>query len=102
MREHGYSLLSMDAASAAQTARTEFYSRRRSGAPSRGQVTGVTHQLATMLRAGIQLVRALRVVADQTENLRLQRILNQVREDVEEGSSLADAMAKHPKAFSKH
>lgn len=57
-----------------------------------------TRQLATLLQAGVPMVDSLNALIDQTENAALKRILSQVKTDVNEGSSLADAFAKH-KAF---
>lgn len=58
-----------------------------------------TRQLATLVGAGIPLVEALHVLSEQTENIVLKRLVIDVREKVEEGSSLAKAMAGFPKAF---
>src|SRR3954449_921084 len=52
-----------------------------------------------MLDAGLPLVQCLEILGEQEENRTFQAIINQVRSDVESGSSLADAMKKHPKAF---
>lgn len=60
----------------------------------------VTRQLATLLRAGIPLVEALNALSDQAEKDELKRILADVRRNVNEGSSLANAMREHPKHFS--
>src|SRR6266478_5792923 len=58
-----------------------------------------TRQFATMINAGLPLVQALDVLAQQTENKILADTTRQVVYDVESGSSLADALRKHPKAF---
>ncbi len=63
-------------------------------------VSEVTRQLSTLLRASISVVDALSMVSRQVENPRFQRILNEVRRAVTEGKSLAVAMAEHPKVFS--
>jgi type IV pilus assembly protein PilC len=59
----------------------------------------MSRQLATMISAGLSLLRALTIIADQTENKRLAQVLGQVRADVESGTSLSDALAKHPVEF---
>ncbi|GAA2248254.1 type II secretion system F family protein [Rarobacter faecitabidus] len=59
----------------------------------------MSRQLATMINAGLSLIRALTILTDQTENKTLQGILNQVRNDVETGVSFSAALAKHPKVF---
>ncbi|MGB9691958.1 MAG: type II secretion system F family protein [Candidatus Sumerlaeaceae bacterium] len=58
-------------------------------------------QLADLLSSGIPLVRALGVIQNQTANETLVEIIGQIAQDVAGGDSLAGAMAKHPKVFSK-
>lgn len=59
-----------------------------------------TRMLATQSRAGIPLATSLTALVEQTESAPLKRVLAEVRQDVNEGLSLAVALAKHPKAFS--
>src|SRR5439155_869875 len=59
-----------------------------------------TRQFATMINAGLALVQALDILAQQTENKILADVTRQVVYDVESGQTLADALRKHPKAFS--
>jgi len=59
-----------------------------------------TRQFATMINAGLPLVQALDILAQQTENKVLADVTRQVVYDVESGQTLADALRKHPKAFS--
>lgn len=54
-----------------------------------------TRQLATLLQAGVPMVDSLNALIDQTDNAVLKRILSQVKTQVNEGMSLADAIAKH-------
>ena len=63
------------------------------------ELSVVTRQLATLLKAGVTLVESLSAVIDQSENPNLKVVLSQVKQKVNEGSSLADAMAQHPKVF---
>jgi general secretion pathway protein F len=60
-----------------------------------------TRQLSTLVSAGLPLVDCLSALIDQVDSERLKRILSQTRERVNEGSSLADAMAEHSKVFSE-
>lgn len=62
-------------------------------------VTFMTRQLASLVKANIPLVEALNALVDQTENEKLKVTLAQVRQDVNEGSSLAKAISSHPKVF---
>ena len=58
-----------------------------------------TRQLATLLGAGVTLVEALSALVDQVEKERFKRILSEVKQRVNEGSSLGDALAHHQKVF---
>jgi type IV pilus assembly protein PilC len=57
-------------------------------------------QFATMINAGLSLLRTLNILADQTENPVLMKAIGEMRDDVERGSSLSASMSKHPKIFS--
>ena len=61
----------------------------------------MTRQMATLVGAGLPIVEALNALIDQTENVRLKKVITQVREGVNEGSSLSDAMSRFPKVFSE-
>ena len=58
-----------------------------------------TRQFSVMIDAGLPLVQCLEILAQQQENKNFQMVLTQTRQDVEEGSTLAAAMARHPKTF---
>ncbi len=58
-----------------------------------------TRQFSTMIDAGLPLVQGLTILAEQTENKTFQNVLKTVTKDVEGGSSLAEALKKHPKVF---
>src|SRR5215472_910775 len=64
-----------------------------------GDVAMMTRQLATLVTAGIPLVDAVAALTEQVEKLELQRVLTQVRDRLNEGSSLAKALEPHPKIF---
>jgi type IV pilus assembly protein PilC len=59
----------------------------------------VSRQLATMVNAGLPILRALSILEQQTENKLLARTVGEIRVDVEGGSSLSAALSKHPKIF---
>jgi general secretion pathway protein F len=58
-----------------------------------------TRQLATLLGAGVTLVEALTALVDQVEKEKLKRIISDVKQNVNEGRSLGDALAAHEKVF---
>ncbi len=59
-----------------------------------------TKQLAVLIRSGISLVDSLNAIIEQTENETFRKVLSQIKQEVNEGISLADALKKHPKVFS--
>ena len=59
----------------------------------------MTRQLATLIKARIQIVQALQALSEQMENPTLKMVLSEIKQDVNEGSSLAKAFGKHPKVF---
>ena len=59
-----------------------------------------TKQFKTMIRAGVPILKLLKVLENQTENSALRNMIIDISMDIEEGSSLHDAFRKHPKAFS--
>jgi type IV pilus assembly protein PilC len=58
-----------------------------------------SRQLSTMISSGLALLRALHILAEQTENKKLKTILGQVANDVETGGSFSESLAKHPQDF---
>jgi type IV pilus assembly protein PilC len=60
-----------------------------------------SRQFATMINSGLSLLRALSILEEQTESKALAAILKEVRIDVEKGSSLSQALARHPRAFNR-
>lgn len=58
-----------------------------------------TRQFSVMIDAGLPLVQCLDVLGQQQENKNFQQVLQQVRQDVEEGSTLSAAMSRHPTIF---
>jgi type IV pilus assembly protein PilC len=64
------------------------------------EVAVMSRQFATMVDSGLTLVRSLGVLAEQSEDKVLAQVLNEVRQDVEQGASLSAAISKHPKVFS--
>ena len=60
-----------------------------------------SRQFATMINSGLSLLRSLSILADQTDSSALAAVILEVKSKVEQGASLSDAMADHPKAFSQ-
>ena len=56
-------------------------------------------QFSALINAGVAMMRALTLMADQTDNAKLSKILKQIKSDVEQGTALSDAFGKHPDTF---
>ncbi len=75
--------------------------RKAKGSIKMRDVVIFTRQFSTMINAGLPLVQALDILAKQTENKVLADVTRAVVFDVESGHTVADALSKHPKAFSE-
>ncbi len=80
---------------------TKVKKRRTSGGKAIGpkDVAIFTRQLSTMMKAGVPLLQAFDIVGRGSTNPRLTRLLNEIRGDVETGTSLSSAFRKHPQYF---
>src|SRR5262249_4577735 len=95
------------AASVPAVAGTETHAR--GGSASRGPLKGVktrslqvfSRQFATMINAGLNVVTSLATLEDQTSGVQLSQVVGEVRADVERGALLSEALARHPKVFSR-
>src|ERR1700722_15148062 len=74
--------------------------KKTGGSVSMRDIVIFTRQFSTMINSGLPLVQALDILSKQSENKALQAVTRQVVFDVESGHTVADALAKHPKAFS--
>jgi type IV pilus assembly protein PilC len=63
------------------------------------QIAVFSRQFATMVNSGLPILRAIAILADQTDNKELARVLGEARLDVEQGSSLSGAFSKHDHVF---
>ena len=71
------------------------------GARENEIVAGVTRQLATLIGSGIALAEALGAIVDQAESRKIETLFREIREKVQQGHSLADALERHPGWFSE-
>ena len=62
-------------------------------------ISRFTRQFATMIGAGLPMVQCLEILAQQSESPELREVIDKVRESVQSGSTLADALSRHKKAF---
>ncbi|WP_296666862.1 type II secretion system F family protein [Demequina sp.] len=98
LRERGYTVLSVDEAGGRGL-------NADINIPGFGDKIGLkdiaimSRQLATMIGAGLSLLRAMTILTEQTENKALQKVLAEVRTDVETGKSFSMALGRHPDVF---
>ena len=75
--------------------------KKRMGKIAMRDIVIFTRQFSTMINSGLPLVQALDILAQQSENPALRDVTRQVVFDVESGHTVADALRKHPKAFTE-
>ena len=100
LREMGYVPVAIDKKSTSAMSK-ELKIPGFGGKPKLKDIAVMSRQFATMINSGLSLLRALNILVEQTENKVLAKILDEVRVDVETGSSLSQALARHPKAFNR-
>lgn len=101
VKKSGIVLLSIDEKSSAKASGFAklFPSLAGGGSVSTSVLAVTTRQFASLIRANIPLVEALAALIDQTDHLKMKTTLADVRQQVNEGISLKDALARHPKVF---
>jgi type IV pilus assembly protein PilC len=62
-------------------------------------ISRFTRQFATMISAGLPMVQCLEILAQQSENPEMRRVINEIKESVQGGATLSESMARHKKAF---
>lgn len=77
----------------------EFALPKMGGGISQKEIAVFTRQFSVMIDAGLPLVQCLEILGSQQDNRIFQKILFEVRQDIESGATLADSLRKHPKAF---
>jgi len=77
----------------------EFAVPKFGGGVGQKEIAIFTRQFSVMIDAGLPLVQCLEILGAQQKNRAFQKVLFQVRQDVESGSTLADSLRKHPKVF---
>ncbi|MBM3675681.1 MAG: type II secretion system F family protein [Actinobacteria bacterium] len=100
LRQMGYTPISIEKRSANRLT-ADLKIPGLSGRVKLKDVAVFSRQFSTMINSGLSLIRSLAILAEQTENAELAKIVNEVRLDVERGSSLSNAMAKHPNVFNR-
>jgi type IV pilus assembly protein PilC len=102
LRQMGFAPISIAEDSGPSGLKTELKIPGLSGRKKRVKLKDLavfSRQFATMINSGLSLLRALNILTEQTDSKRLAETLVDVRNDVETGSALSGAMAKHPDVF---
>ena len=95
LREQKFSILSV------QERKSAFNMKAPVGGPKLVSVVVFSRQFATMIDAGIPVIKCLDILEAQTKDVPLKNAINQVRKDVKGGSTLGDALSRHPACFSR-
>jgi len=100
LRAQGNQILQLTPVSkSVRSFRERLKSLNQSSGPTARDILNFTSQLAVMIRAGISIRAAIEGIAEQTENPKFQKLLLQIKSDVESGKQFSEALAKHPKYF---
>lgn len=100
LRSQGNQILQLTPVSkSVKSFRDRLKAMNQTSGPSSRDILNFTTQLAVMIRAGISIRAAIEGIADQTENPKFQKLLLQIKSDVESGKQFSEALAKHPKHF---
>ncbi|MCU4184832.1 type II secretion system F family protein [Acidiferrimicrobium sp. IK] len=99
LRAMGYTPIAIDQ-KAAVSFKTEITIPGLSNRVKLKDLSVFCRQFATMIDAGLTLLRSLAILAEQADNKYFGKIIDEIRLDVEQGLSLSQALAKHPKHFS--
>lgn len=97
LRERGFSIVSIKERSAFKGAKQGFALFNRIKPKD---LVIFSRQFAVMISANVAMVQALKIVAEQTDNLKLKAVVLDVSNEVDSGSKLSDALAKRPQVFS--
>ena len=100
LRQMGYVPIAIDKRQASAM-KAELHIPGLGGRVKAVDVSIFSRQFATMINAGLTLIRSLSILGEQTDNKVLAGIVVEVRQDVEKGASLSHSLAKHPKAFNR-
>lgn len=97
LQEMGFYVTSLEREQARASLRATLRRIRKVGMR---ELTVFMRQFATMVNAGLSMVRTLTILEQQSESQKLKEIVSQVRKEVEEGMTLSDAFNTHPQTFS--
>ena len=100
LRRQGSILMKAEPDSGRRLAALDIQLFRRDGLRAQ-ETADITRELSVMLGAGQDLDRALRFLVETAPNARVQRLLGAIRDEIRDGNTLAAALSRHPKSFSR-
>lgn len=101
LRQEGYLIIRVnEIKSRASLFSKQAFTAKRGGRVKMDDLVVFSRQLATMVEAGVPLVQSLSILVEQIEKASLQKAIAAVRDEVESGKSLSEALSKHKKFFS--
>jgi type IV pilus assembly protein PilC len=100
LRQMGYTPVNIEAKSA-NVAKRELHLPGMGSRVPLKELAVFSRQFATLITSGLTLIRALTILVEQTEHAALNKVVTDVRSQVERGVSLSSALASHPKVFSR-
>src|SRR3954469_3305822 len=99
LRQMGYTPINIEkAAGAGLKTEIKLFGPKK---PKLKDISVFSRQFATMINSGLSLLRSLYILSEQTENKALSKVVDEVRQDVEKGASLSQALGRHPKVFNR-
>jgi len=101
LRQMGFAPIKIEESGAGKGMSTELKIPGFGGKVKLKDLAIFSRQFATMINSGLSLLRAMMILADQTENPKLQEVIKVIASDVESGKSLSAALAEHEKVFPK-
>lgn len=101
LRERGLIPVDIKQSSAATKAAAAKKRKGKGGRVKIDDIVVLSQQMSVMIRAGLPLIEVLDILADQTERIALANAIRQIEHDVAGGSSLTEAMVKHPNIFNQ-
>mgnify|MGYP001076467867 CR=1 FL=1 len=99
LREKGLTTTSIQLNSMASASASRRRQKRKGGRTKLDDLVIVSRQFSTMIRAGLPLIEVLNILSEQCDKVELKNTLATVQKDVESGSSLTEALQKHPRVF---
>jgi type IV pilus assembly protein PilC len=100
LRQMGYVPISIDKKAGAGVKR-EIVIPGLSNRVKLKEISVFSRQFATMIGSGLTLMRSLSILSVQTSNQHFANVIDQIRNDIESGSSLSQALSRHPKQFNR-